>query len=382
MLSVVIPVYNVEPYLERCLDSILVQSYQPDEIICVDDGSTDKGLEILKKYAEKDKRFKVIHKENGGVVSARKAGILVAEGRYSTCIDPDDWIEKDMFEKLMKKIMLSDADMVTSGAIREYGHYRMEDNELLPPGVYEGDKLLNDFQTKIIATDVFFENNIKFVFWGKIFRTDLLRKYQLLVDDRINVGDDAACVFACMLNAKKVVVSGENYYHYCIRHNSIMGTIEKNELSKIRILFDYLYGVFAEKKETVSNIMVQYEILKLYFWFMRGIENAISYKQGILFPFGKIDKFDRVILYGKGRIGAQLKQWIENNTSFEIVDWVDSADANVDDVLFHKEYDKIIVVVIRHMIHQQIKNELIEKGIEESKIYTMNVHCMECDKSI
>ena len=99
-VSVIVPVYNTERYLAKCLDSIIAQTMRDIEIICVDDGSTDSSLEILTAYAGKDARIRVIHKENGGLVSARKAGIKAARGTYIGYVDSDDWIEPRMYERL------------------------------------------------------------------------------------------------------------------------------------------------------------------------------------------------------------------------------------------------------------------------------------------
>ena len=103
LLSVVVPVYNVEPYLERCIQSILNQTYKNLEVILVDDGSTDKSGSVCDEYVLQDDRVKVIHKKNGGLVSARKAGAAIATGSYITAVDSDDWIESNMFEEMMKQ---------------------------------------------------------------------------------------------------------------------------------------------------------------------------------------------------------------------------------------------------------------------------------------
>ena len=113
-LSVVIPIYNVEKYLRRCLDSVLNQNYDNMEIICVDDGSTDKSGLIADEYAQKDSRIQVIHKKNGGLVSARKAGTAVSKGSYITGIDSDDYIDADVYGEMMRSIMDADADLITS----------------------------------------------------------------------------------------------------------------------------------------------------------------------------------------------------------------------------------------------------------------------------
>ena len=103
IISVIVPVYKAEKYLEKCLDSIVGQTYKDLEIILVDDGSPDSSGRICDKYAENDNRIKVIHKKNGGDSSARNAGFKEATGKYITTIDSDDWIELDAYEKMLKK---------------------------------------------------------------------------------------------------------------------------------------------------------------------------------------------------------------------------------------------------------------------------------------
>lgn len=101
LLSVIVPVYNVENYLRMCLDSILAQTFQDFEVICVDDGSTDHSPEILAEYAQKDERINVISQKNAGLVSARKTGAKNVSGNYVVCVDSDDWIEDTYFEELV-----------------------------------------------------------------------------------------------------------------------------------------------------------------------------------------------------------------------------------------------------------------------------------------
>lgn len=102
MISVIVPIYNIQEYLPQCIDSIINQTYTELEIILVDDGSTDSGGSICDEYALNDSRVKVIHKKNGGLVSARKAGIRAAHGEYITFVDGDDWIERDTYQKYLK----------------------------------------------------------------------------------------------------------------------------------------------------------------------------------------------------------------------------------------------------------------------------------------
>lgn len=131
LISIVVPVYNVEKYLVRCLDSIINQSIREIEIILVDDGSTDISGDICDKYALQDERIKVIHKENGGLVSARQAGIKVASGQYIGFVDSDDWIESNMFQSLYKEAVLNNADAVAEGMLEDVeGEWKERRNKL------------------------------------------------------------------------------------------------------------------------------------------------------------------------------------------------------------------------------------------------------------
>lgn len=115
MISVIVPVFKVEKFLSKCIESILNQTYTDIEVILVDDGSPDKCGEICDLYAQRDKRVKVIHKENGGQASARNAGLEIATGDYISFIDSDDWIDKDMYEELLRVAKSTDADIVGGG---------------------------------------------------------------------------------------------------------------------------------------------------------------------------------------------------------------------------------------------------------------------------
>ena len=114
-VSIIVPVYNVEKYLDKCIESIVNQTYRNIEIILVDDGSPDKCPEICNEWAKKDDRIKVIHKENGGLSSARNAALEIAQGDYITFVDSDDWIENDMIQSMLTCAAKNDADIVCCG---------------------------------------------------------------------------------------------------------------------------------------------------------------------------------------------------------------------------------------------------------------------------
>lgn len=142
-ISIIIPVYNTASYLRRCLDSAKNQTYTNLEIICVDDGSTDGSERIVDEYAD-DERFVIIHRENGGESSVRNAGLLRSTGDYIGFMDCDDWIEKDMYETLVKAMEENDADMAAASWFKSYADEEKEAVNLkeVEAGVFDRDKLL------------------------------------------------------------------------------------------------------------------------------------------------------------------------------------------------------------------------------------------------
>lgn len=160
-LSVILTVYNVEKYLKRCIDSIIKQTYKDFELILVDDGSIDNSSKICDKFCKQDKRIKVIHKENGGVSSARNAGLDIAEGDYISFIDSDDYIEVDMFKKLIQIMIENNADIAQCNFKVVCKNEKMIKNK-----IYKDVKVGDRYVALNEIIDVPFSN----VVWNKIYK--------------------------------------------------------------------------------------------------------------------------------------------------------------------------------------------------------------------
>lgn len=380
LLSVIIPVYNVEGYLDRCIRSVIQQSYNNLEIILVDDGSTDGSGVLCDRYAGIDSRVTVVHKENGGQVSARKEGIRRATGKYAAYVDSDDWIGQGMYQELLRLMEESDADLVTSGFFRDYGTHAFVQKERIMPGVYEKEELVENFLTKMISVDTFFLQNVFFIVWNKIYKTEYLREYQQEVDNFINVGEDVGMGYAYFLNAKKIVVSGKNYYHYCMRGDSVMGNRKEDEPLRYASLFRYIEKQCSRHVNRVPNIRKQAKIHKYYLMLLQCTEKVVWYKDGILFPFGQVSKQDTIVIYGAGRFGSVLKDVLEKRYGFQIIAWIDKTEKDgVDPVpyLHEVQYDKIIIAVLIADLVSEIKQELINRKVEDDKILQVNLKLIE-----
>ena len=374
LLSVIVPVYNVEPYISRCVDSVINQTYKNLEIILVDDGSTDDSGKICDEYAKIDSRIKVIHKKNGGLVSARKAGLKTANGQYATYVDSDDFIEQGMYNCYVNLAVENNVDVVSGGKIRDYGTHAVLESESLEVGLYSDDKI--DFLTKnLIDINNFFKYNISVHIFDKIYKIDLLKKWQMVVPNEIVIGEDASVVYPLMFDAERVYVSGKNYYHYCIRSNSIMGSepAKKNDTSYKMI--SYIRGKISELNK-MAIFEKQITALEIYMKLLRDPASVMKFKNGCLFPFGKITKTDKIILYGAGKFGMALKSYLSDN-GFNVVAWVDNADL-LGVVKWEQArnlaYDKVIVSTLVYESTQSILQSLKKDGVAEDKILFARVN--------
>ena len=178
-ISVIIPVYNVAPYLERCLDSIVQNTYRNLEIICVDDGSPDNCGAILDRYAECDDRFVVIHKENGGLSSARNSGMDAATGEYIAFIDSDDWIHPQYFEILLELLKKEDSDFSMCSFVST--------TDYIEPAWIDATTL--EVQ-KMTLADVFHGHYTRSYVWGKLYRRTLVQEYRFI--ENVRIAEDAA----------------------------------------------------------------------------------------------------------------------------------------------------------------------------------------------
>lgn len=229
-LSVILPIYNVESYLPKCLDSLINQSFTNIEIICVNDGSKDNSLEILRDYEQKDQRIIVIDKENGGVSSARNAGIRVSHGKYITFVDPDDYVDTDAYEKCMNRLYETDADILVFDYIVE------PDNR--QPIKLTDKKYVEPF-------DAVSDSDISSGFvWNKIFRHSTVINNNIYFKEDINYAEDNLFVNMILTKSKCTVTCPGVLYHYQYHSDSSGNSVptEKqlaNAIKRCSYIIDY-----------------------------------------------------------------------------------------------------------------------------------------------
>ena len=378
-LSVIVPVYNVAPYLRRCLDSILQQTQPVQEIICVDDGSTDDGLAILREYEKEHINIRVVHKENGGLVSARKEGLALASCPYASYVDSDDFILPDMYAELMQLIQSSDADVVTSGDFRDYGTHAVRARETAEPGIYRGEKL-RSLQAGIVSMDKFFAMPLTLHLWDKIYRIELLRAFQNDLDERISVGEDAAVVWPLLLNAQCVCVSGKEYYHYCLRNDSMMGVKPKEDAVRLEAYFAALRQRLSAMQDSFPQIMAQYALQRAYVLLLRDAESVLRSEGDMLYPFGRVPSSARIALYGAWKFGIELHDWLIRH-GYHVALWLDKA-KNRPGVTSPSElqtstYDVVLIAAMQADAVDSIEQNLRELGVPREKVRKIEAQALQ-----
>lgn len=208
-VSIIVPVYNVEKYLRKCLDSLINQTLKEIEIICVNDGSKDNSPKILEEYAKKDNRIIVINQENAGLSVARNSGIDIAKGEYIGFVDSDDWIDLDYYEKLYYSATSNDTDIAVGGIIRVTG---IKKKKFLN---FEKETLTDNANLKFELCDVPEKSYV----WNKIYKTEKLKEIGLEFEKGIFYED---CIFTpqALFYLGKIVTVPNIYYYYLRRGNS------------------------------------------------------------------------------------------------------------------------------------------------------------------
>lgn len=232
-VSIIVPIYKVEPYLRRCLDSIVNQTYTNLEIILVDDGSPDGCPAICDEYAAKDNRIVVIHKENGGLSDARNAGLDICKGEYVYFVDSDDWIENNAIETLCNILVTHNAEIVIGNYIttNETGAFSSQEqtthiDEFSLYALLKCHQPGHPLFTQVVAA------------WNKLIKRDIAQKWYF---PKGAICEDHYTTYKYFFSASKIVLTNSHTYYYRTREGSIVSNLAKNPIIDNYIQHDYLY---------------------------------------------------------------------------------------------------------------------------------------------
>jgi glycosyltransferase involved in cell wall biosynthesis len=241
-ISIIVPVYNVEPYIHKCIDSILAQTFTDFELILVNDGSPDNCGRICNEYANKDSRVKVIHKENGGQSEARNIGLDIAKGKYIGFVDSDDWIEPDMYELLYRMCENNKCDIANCTSIIHY------EDKVVKKGSHPLTIHNREEAIKTLLEGELYDE----VVWTKLIKKDLLK------DIRFPEGliyEDTAFTYKIIHKTEKVCCIGAPKYHYIKRENSTMDQAIKGVRIDGVIIYDEMYKFIDENYKGLSKLV-------------------------------------------------------------------------------------------------------------------------------
>lgn len=236
-LSIIIPVYNGEKYLSACVDSVIHQTEKTFEAILVDDGSTDTSGRLCDSLAKQDSRIRVLHKPNGGLMSAWKAGVEIATGEYVGFVDSDDWIEPEMFSTLLETIDRDKSDMVTCGLVKDYsnGHEEAIYNSI-PSGVYDRNGITKEIYPILLRGNRY-SRGILINRVTKLFRRKMLAEILPELSNDVSIGEDLLTTFRFLLTAEKVsILQKYTPYHYRINDQSMIKSYSDSKYEKIELL--------------------------------------------------------------------------------------------------------------------------------------------------
>lgn len=236
-LSIILPIYNVEKYIARCLDSVICQRIGDSEIIIVNDCSTDNTLSIISSYANRYNDIKIVNlPQNRGVGYARNIGIQNAVGKYVGFVDGDDWIDINMYDSMIEYLEKYDADIAVCGVKNEYedcktGNYRYR---------YDVLKILsNDCALNILSKNLDLGINISSIVCNKLFKMDLLTRHRLFFPEN-SYNEDDYFTFLAFAHSKKVILTPNCYYHYYQREDSITHSFSKKHICDLFATFKLL----------------------------------------------------------------------------------------------------------------------------------------------
>ena len=312
-LSVIVPIYNSEKYLKKCIDSLVNQTYSDIEIILVNDGSTDNSESICYQYHQNDNRVKYIRKENGGPLSALRAGISACSGDYIGFVDSDDWIEPDMYERMMEKVLKNDSEIVVVG-YRTFNREKDFENTLTADGGFY-DK--NDINEKIIPSlinkgSLRNRSCIYLSRINKIFKKHLLlNNADYFLNDDIQLGEDNLMVISSVLDAKSLyIISGYYPYHYRIENaDSLTHKYQENLWNKFISLNETVRTILIEKGYERETTQLSYEYV------VHTVVSLINIRRGIKNKRTAVDMIKEILKHPE--IAQGIGEVIRNESRFD-----------------------------------------------------------------
>lgn len=286
-ISIIVPVYNAEKYLKKCVDSLRSQTYRNLEILLIDDGSLDESGRLCDAFAKEDARIKVIHKENGGLASAWKKGVEVSEGEYLNFIDSDDWVDAEMIEEMAEHLTGREREIVASDYIIERDNGSREYVwQKLPPGEYTGEALGKKVIPNLLGKESRYVTISRCM---KLISKRLITENCKYTNPAIVVGEDAAIMLPALIDCERLyIMNRKAYYHYLYVQESMVHKYNKNLYENILLLSKTAHQIVSDKFTGSELLERQKQVeQETVFWMMLVLKNEArgnpeGYRKNIL----------------------------------------------------------------------------------------------------
>lgn len=367
LVSIIVPAYNVLEYIEECITSLLNQSYTNIEIIIVDDGSTDGTGLFCDGF--QDKRVKVIHKTNGGLVSARKSGLSIAIGTYVGFVDGDDYVGPDFVANLVTAIVKNNSDFVHANFSEIRGN-----NISIHTGGFTGRFALddNDIRVGFLKEYVFSTMSSKWItnsIWSKLFKREFIQNCYDLVPNWQSYGEDLVCLIYCLMKCDSLTVIENSDYRYRIRGTSM------SHLENEKLFYKEL-----ELCNTITNldIVAENKLLKETVYSFVRDKIKIIWDKTATYYYPEEDKLrnKNIVIYGAGRVGKDYFNQLERICDY--LCFVDKDYKNKECEVYSLEklsepfYDYILIAIDNKEVAYEVKQQLIQRNIDSEKIIWMS----------
>lgn len=279
MISVIIPIYNSEKYLNRCLESVINQSYTDLEIILVNDGSIDSSAKICDDYSGIDSRIKVVHKKNSGAASSRNAGIDLASGDYITFVDSDDYIELDMYEKMMGINRHHNCDVVMCDCYKEDGKSKSIFTHDIRKGYYDKKKLYKEyFPTLLVTNTVDYPATISN--WTCLFKKEIILNNEIRYKEGMRFSEDWLFGSQIMYFAESFYyMKGQYFYHYMMNDSSVTHTYYEDKWALMKQLYFAIDDFFSSAKDYDFHKQIDLSLLFIVYHCIGNIKGSSHSKK-------------------------------------------------------------------------------------------------------
>lgn len=359
-VSVIIPCYNSENYIKKCLESVLYQSYKNIEIICIDDGSTDDTIEILKKYSE---RVKIIEQSHRGIVAAKKNGIKNAKGKYVLFLDSDDWIAQGLVSDCVDYIERYEVESVYFGYCLMKGNAESKCIPKLKKGIYDNQFICNNLYDTNKC-----EKNFNWAQWAYLVEKEKIEECLNAIKDGIIIYEDIACMWMYLVNSTKIYVTDKVYYYYRVHSDSTGRKMNTRALQSVDLVYNYLIEAISNHayKKTIER-----QLKYMMFDIMQGTTCFSNERQEFyMFPYEMIDKGKDIILYGAGYVGKSYYRQLQENNYCNVILWCDknwkkmkNDRYKIEDIkeIEHVKFDYILICNIHEQVAETIKRNLLKE---------------------